>query len=346
MGNFKPFFLSVLGIVSWPLFVEGSGLNTSALQSAAAYSASHRGVAFLVVQNGRVLLEDYPDHRWKDPIAPIFSGTKGFWCVTAAIAVQDKLLDFNEPVSQTVSEWNGRKTQIRIRDLLNFTAGIEPAFALHGRSIPDRNRYSLQLPSVRDRGQSFIYGPSQLQIFSEVLRRKLMPKHLTPKQYISTRLLTPLGVHHVEFREDAVGNPLLASGFRLEARQWAMLGKLILGKGRIAGNQIVKPQFLDTLFQGTRANPIFGMGFWLNQTALDPSVREVDIERMLELPWERQNWQNSCICREAPSDMIASIGSGYQRMFIIPSMSLIIVRQGQDDPSFSDARFLRMVLAR
>jgi len=44
-------------------------------------------------------------------------------------------------------------------------------------------------------------------------------------------------------------------------------------------------------------------------------AREVDVEKMLELPWERQNWRETCLCREAPRDLIAAIGSGYQRMF-------------------------------
>jgi len=89
---------------------------------------------------------------------------------------------------------------------------------------------------------------------------------------------------------------------------------------------------------------MFGMGFWLNRLA--PNAREVDVERMLELPWKRQNWQATCLCREAPKDMIAAIGSGYQRMFIVPSMNVIVVRQGRDDGRFSDAHFLNLIFAR
>jgi hypothetical protein len=86
------------------------------------------------------------------------------------------------------------------------------------------------------------------------------------------------------------------------------------------------------------------MGFWLNRVR--PDSREVDVEKMLEEPWERQNWREACLCREAPKDMIAAIGSGYQRMFIVPSMSLVIVRQGRDDSRFSDATFLRLIFGR
>jgi len=88
---------------------------------------------------------------------------------------------------------------------------------------------------------------------------------------------------------------------------------------------------------------MFGMGFWLNRTANDPLAREVDVEKMLNIPWERQDWHHDCLCRDAPRDLIAAIGSHYERMFIIPSMNLIVVRQGRE-ASFSDARFLRLIL--
>jgi CubicO group peptidase (beta-lactamase class C family) len=323
--------------------VSAGDLRLASLKAAAAYSAARRGYSFLVMQDGRVTYESYANGDSADRIASIYSGTKGFWCVGAAAAVQDGILDFDEPVRETITEWRSdpNKTDIRLRDLLNFTAGIEPVFSLHGRSIGDRNQYSVRLPTAAPRGESFIYGPSQLQIFSEVLRRKLLPRHLTPEQYLEKRVLRPLGIGFVDFREDRKGNPLLASGFRLTAGEWARLGELILGKGKYRGHPIVRSDLLAECFRGTRINPMFGMGFWLNRVG--PESHEVDVEKMLDVPWERQNWHGACLCREAPRDMVAAIGSGYQRMFIVPSMNLVIVRQGQDDNRFSDAHFLRLI---
>jgi hypothetical protein len=42
-------------------------------------------------------------------------------------------------------------------------------------------------------------------------------------------------------------------------------------------------------------------------------------------------------------DVSVALGSGYQRLFIIPSMNALIVRQGWG-AKFSDANFLRLVL--
>jgi hypothetical protein len=42
---------------------------------------------------------------------------------------------------------------------------------------------------------------------------------------------------------------------------------------------------------------------------------------------------------------VVALGSHYQRLFIIPSLKTVIVRQGSGG-NFSDAQFLRLVLGR
>src|SRR5207247_4515879 len=78
-------------------------------------------------------------------------------------------------VSDTITEWKSdpRKSQVTIRQLLNQTDGIEGASRLQCASIRDRNAMAIRLPAVAEPGSAFIYGPSHLQIFSELLRRKL-----------------------------------------------------------------------------------------------------------------------------------------------------------------------------
>jgi CubicO group peptidase (beta-lactamase class C family) len=344
VSSMRPFKFFVSTITSFVIASSAaSAIDAGALQSAKKYSSSHHGFSLLVIQNNRTVLEDYPSGHHANEITSIYSGTKGFWCVAAAAAAQDGILDLDEHVQDTISEWRSdpRKEGIRIRDLLHFTAGIEPVFSLHGKSISDRNGYSIKLAPARPPGDAFMYGPSQLQIFSEVLRRKLASRRLTPEQYLERRILRPLGIAGVDFREDKKGNPLLASGFKLTARQWAQLGKLISNDGKIGRRQLVRADLLKECFRGTRANPMFGMGFWLNREA--PDGREIDVERMLDVPWERQSWRDGCLSNAAPPDTIAAIGSGFQRMYIVPSQNLIIVRQARNDPAFSDTRFLELL---
>ncbi len=154
-------------------------------------------------------------------------------------------------------------------------------------------------------------------------------------------MLSPLGLGPQRYLADREGNPLLATGFMLTARQWARMGQLILN----GGSPVVSPHTLSLAFRGSSANCAFGMGFWNNAMASQTSAHELDVEAMLEPKWYQQNWHNACLCSQAPADLVASVGSGYQRLYVIPSEHLIVVRQGQFG-RFSDGEFLRMVLGR
>jgi len=67
------------------------------------------------------------------------------------------------------------------------------------------------------------------------------------------------------------------------------------------------------------------------------------MERVLDLPWQSAQWTDLCICKDAPADMVVALGSHYQRLFIVPSLKAIIVRQGSE-ARFSDSHFLRLLL--
>ncbi len=310
---------------------------------AAKYSESKRGVSMLVMQNGRTIFEHYANGgsargRW-----PIFSGTKSFWGIAALAGVRDGLFKLDELVSDTITEWKSDplKSQITVRQLLSQTDGIEGASRLHRPSIRDRNAMAVRLPVLAKPGSAFIYGPSHLQIFSEVLRRKLNGRATT--DYMESRVLNRLGLGRLNYKKDARGNPLLATGFELTAREWARLGELVLGRGNYHGRQVVPADLVRAAFSGSQANPSYGLTFWLNQEA--SSGREADMERMLDLPWQSAQWTDVCICKDAPADMVVALGSGYQRLFIIPSLSATIVRQGSNE-KFTDAHFLRLALGR
>lgn len=324
-----------------------AAVTPESLRAAADYSQARRGFSLLVMQHGKIIFEDYQNGSSAGTPHKIYSGTKSFWVVAALAAVHDGLLDLDEPVSNTIAEWRGdpRKQRITIRQVLSFTDGIDAAFELHGERIRDRNGYAIRVPVVGRTGASFIYGPSNGQIFCELLRRKLAAKSETPFGYLRRKVLDPLGLGAVEHKEDALGNPLVATGFKLTARQWLRFGVLVLHHGSYGGREIVPEDLLDECLRGSSANPAFGMGLWVNTEAANPAARAPDIEEMLDKKWWQQDWRNVCICRAAPPDMVVALGSGYQRLCVIPSLDLIIVRQGENT-KFSDTIFLRTLLGR
>jgi CubicO group peptidase (beta-lactamase class C family) len=316
-------------------------IQTSDCAKAAKYSESRRGTAMLVTQNGRTIFEHYANGGSANRRWPVFSGTKSFWGIAALAAAQEGLFRLDDPVSDTITEWkqDARKSKITIRQLLTQTDGIEGASRLQRASIRDRNSFAIALPSVAEPGSAFIYGPSHLQIFCELLRRKLQGGGVI--NYFETRVANRLELHDLKYKKDARGNPLPATGFELTAREWARLGELVIGNGNYRGRQILPFTTLREAFAGSAVNPVYGLTFWLNQK--ESNGREADMERMLDLSWQSAHWRGVCICKDAPADMVVALGSHYQRLFIIPSLKVVIVRQGYGG-SFSDAQFLRLVL--
>src|SRR6202043_2549244 len=106
--------------------------------------------------------------------------------------------------------------------------------------------------------------------------------------YLQENVLFPLGLKNLEFKKDARGNPLPASGFELTAREWAHLGELILGRGNYHGRQVVSAGLLQQAVVGKTASPSSGLSFRLTRPA--PNAREIDIENEPHLPWERARW--------------------------------------------------------
>ena len=338
-----------LMIVSGVLALDARGatrmvnMPSAQLNAAAEYAANRRGTALLVMQGGSVLLENYSNGGSAGEPQKIYSGTKAFWNLAALAAVEEGWLDLEERVCETISEWRGvpRKERIVVRQLLDFTSGLEPEQALHAEGFGDRNATALRAASVAEPGAAFIYGPASLQVFHELLKRKLAAKAETPTRYLERKVLGPLGLGPQRYLADRAGNPLLATGFTLTARQWSKMGAFVLR----GGAPVVGARTFTQIPRGSRANRAFALGFWSNRAAGTFGAREIDIEEMLEPKWFRQDWRNACICRDAPPDLLASVGSAYQRLFVIPSLELVVVRQGID-ARFSDADFLRLLLGR
>lgn len=315
---------------------RAADLNPASIQAAAAYSSARSGGGLLVVQHGKTLYSSGEKSAHK-----IYSGTKGFWILTALAAEQEGIIDLDARVADTIPEWqaDARKSRVTVRQLLSFTSGLEPLFGLHNNDFADRNSAAIRASMVAEPGARFIYGPAALQVFDEYLKRKLASRGTTPTKYLEKKVLRPMGLGSQRYLADTQGNPLLASGMLLSTSQWAKEGNLILNGGK----PVVSAGLLAQCFRGSGANRCFGMGFWNNVNA--PGGREVDVENMLNRKWFEQDWSNACLCRDAPSDLVAAIGSGNQRLYVVPSMELIVVRFGNFG-QFSDGTFLRMLFGR
>lgn len=302
---------------------------------ARAYSEEKRGVSLLIRKAGRTLHESYaagggPNRGWE-----LASGTKSFCGVLAAAMVQDGMLSLDERCAETLSEWRADegKAAITLRDLLTLTGGV--GGGERGRPTPYAEAVAAPL-TARPRTR-FQYGPGPFQVFGEIVRRKLVtagdPDDVLA--FMQRRILMPFGVTPVSWRKRE-GQPTLPSGAQITARDWAAFGAAVMA----GGNGRVDAPTLAACFEGTTINPGYGLTWWLLRPGLIGPGRRSGLGE-----------EGAAMARLADVRMAA--GAGNQRLYLIPERDLIIVRQASgvlraltgDDAGWSDADFLRMVLA-
>jgi len=291
---------------------------------AAQYSAGNRGVAVLVMKGDKIVFEDYENGNTADRPHFLASGTKSFAGAMLAAAIEDKLIkSFDEKVSDTITEWksDARKSKITLRQLLSLTSGIEAGQI--GR-VPEYSE-AINFAIRADAGTRFEYGPVPFQIFGEVMTRKLAPRKETLMSYLKRRILDPIGLE-VAFWRKFGDKPLLPQGASLTAREWVKFGLLLKNGGKWNGKQIIAKKLLDELVVGSKANPAYGITFWLNAEGKSPTGMPTAMRV------ETNNGQEV-------KDLYMAAGAGNQRLYIIPSKDLVVVRFGNFG-EYDDREFL------
>lgn len=322
-------------------------LAPESIEEAHRYSVARGGIGMIVKERGEVRLERYAKGHGPDEAIHIYSGTKSFFGALAIIAEKEGLLSLDERVAETLPEWRDdpRKAKITIRELLDFTSGLETGFQeIYGSSSADKLTLSLGLDAKNERGNSFVYGPGHLQVFCEVLRRKLKRKGVTYQNYLEQKLIRPLDIQITQWRADNHGNVFPSAGMWMNSRDWLRFGELVAAGGGREGREIVPQDQFGKCFAGTRINPAFGLCFWVNSYCRQPDAREVDVEEWLDRTPMPEDWSRACLSKNAPPDLICSLGSNFQRLYIVPSMDLVVLHQGRKGAKgFRDAQFLSIL---
>ncbi|MFO0949151.1 MAG: serine hydrolase [Planctomycetota bacterium] len=303
-------------------------------EQAAAYSKENRGLSTLILRDGKIIFESYYNGHAVDKPQALASGTKSFCGLLAAAAVQDGLISYDELVSDTIEEWKNdpRKSKITVRQLLSLTSGIQGGRL--GR-VPTYSE-AVEAPAIEEPGVRFLYGPNSFQVFGELMRRKLMTFREDPVTYLRRRVLTPIQMEISQWRIGADGFNTLSSGVSITSREWAKFGELIRNHGYWNGQEIIATETLAECFKGSKANPAYGLSFWLNLPYGEGPTPEL-------AKYIRRKQGEVAISPHAPRDLIMAAGAGKERLYIIPSLKLVIVHQAQSI-TFKDDVFLSLVL--
>jgi len=271
-------------------------------EAAAAYAERHALEAMFAVRDGEVVFERYAAGFDADTPHALYSGTKSFWGLAALAARADGILTLDELVGDTFPAWReGLRARVTLRHLLQLTSGI--GFGGLGNAVPTYEK-ALAVEPKSEPGETFTYGGIPLQVFGAVFARKLAPSGRTPHDYLRERILDPIGCTISKWRTLKDGTHPLPTGAFLCARAWAAYGAFVAARGLAASND----GLFDDLATGSRANPRYGLGWWLNPIADDPSA-------------------------------LYASGSGGQALYVFPNHRVAIVKFAKG-ASFAHATFI------
>ena len=305
------------------------------MRSAADYSKSQRGQTMVVLFDGKIVFERYDIGGAVDKVQMLASGSKSFVGLAAVAAVQDKVINLDDPACESISEWknDAQKAKITCRQLLTLTSGLTPSEPGKAVKAPSWKDIAAK-PMTGKPGEQFEYGAYHLNAFAYALERKLSKE--TFEAYLKRRILDPLGVK-VEWRfkcDD--GHPQVGGGAFMTARDWATLGEFVRQGGNWKGKQIIDGKLLTACFQGTKQNPAYGLTWWLKKPVSDELRRSI--------PLLSREWGDVANSEWLPHDLVAACGAGKQRLYVVPSHKLVVVRQGSLSQGFSDTEFLSLLL--
>ncbi|WP_446050885.1 serine hydrolase domain-containing protein [Zobellia laminariae] len=280
----------------------------------------------LVAHKNHIIGEKYLEGFTKDTPILGWSMTKSVLATLYGILEYEGKIDLNEPVLLEGWEKDDRK-KITLNHLLRMQSGLE--WEEDYTSISDVTRMLfMDADMTKAQGEKkAIAAPTEVWNYSSgtsnLLSGILRKRFKTHQEYINypyQALIDKIGMSSMLMETDMKGNFVGSSYAWANTRDWAKFGLLYLNKGNWNGEQLFGPSWVSYVSEPTiLSDGTYGGHFWLNANGKYPDV---------------------------PRDLYSANGYQGQRVFIIPSKDVVVVRTGlAEDPDFDINLFLKNVLA-
>ena len=320
------------------------GWDTVALDQAVSFAGEHRSTALLVVHRGRIVVERYWDledprsyTRLRDmpphpgatadggPIEDVGSVQKGVLGLLVGLAEHRSLVDIDAPVSSYLGEgWTqatpAQEELVTVRHLMSMSSGLTRD--LRYEAAPDQHWYY------------------NTQVYSRLFDVLTQVSGQAPNDYTNAWLTQPLGMRDTRWAlRDGGPNRY---GLTTSARDLARMGLLMLTRGVWNGRRLVDDDVMGAAFESSQSmNPAYGLLWWVNG----------------ESHWD--DWTNTGRMRSgsfiptAPDDLIAARGIGDRKIYVVPSLDLVVTRLGgfalhdaddEPDRQFFDHQFWKRLM--
>ncbi len=291
--------------------------NESAVQPLKDYLIQKNTRSFMILVNGRIVMEEYFNGHTPTTTWQWNSAGKTLVGATTLIAQEDGLLDINDKVSDYLgngwtSEPSDKESLITPKHLLSMTSGIN-----------DESNLVIKpnLTYLADAGTRWSYH-NVFQVLMDIVADAANQDFET---YFNARLKNKIGM------EGFWNYGLIFKIYHSNTRSMARFGLLALNKGKWKNEQIVNETFFTAgITSSQNINPSYGYFWWLNGKA------------SFMLPGSQNVYQGTLI-PNAPSDMYSAMGAEDERIYVIPSKNMVIVRMGDasdpQNPNFALSGF-------
>ncbi len=256
-----------------------AGLDVEALERLKERAQSSKSDALVVLKDGKVVFEWYPQGEAPGPIEAM-STTKSIVGLAVGILVDQGKVRLEQPVHEFFPQWNqGRKKDILVKHLLNHTSGLQ-ADRNTAEIYRSKDFVALALAAelVSAPGQEFFYNNKAVNLLAGIIEKASGQRM---DHFIAQALFAPLGIKDFGWTLDDAGNPHAMSGLQLSALDMARIGQLVLNKGRWGDQQVVSERWIEqSLARG--AAPSCGLLWWRNVDWRTVTITPEIIER-----WEK-----------------------------------------------------------
>lgn len=297
-------------------------IDPAAIEKAEAYATKTQSVALLIYHRGALRYEKYWPGYDRDFRTDPFSAHKTVMALLMGAAIADGTIkSVDEPAANYLPEWrNDARKDITIKDLLQMSSGLEivqfgtwKSFKLTLGS--DITETALSIPAERPHGTEFQYVNANSQILGTILQRASGKRY---SQYLSERVWSRIGAPSAyTWLDRENGMPRVFCCIYTTARAWMQVGLLLKNKGRVGEDQVVPAQWIDEMTTPAATNPNYGYQIWLGSPP--GKARRYNDKTLRAFHSEPY----------VADDMIYVDGFGGQRVYIVPSQDLIIVRMGR-----------------
>lgn len=266
--------------------------------------------AVIVVHKGKIVAERYADGFTADTRQLGWSMSKSAANLITGLAVRQGKLQLSD--SSLFPEWTDDRKTITVKDLLTMTDGLswqevydigtpatEMLYVSHGPSD-----YAVARPLEHKPGTKQQYSSAATNLLCRALHDKTGLGH----EMAQKMLFEPLHMASATFGSDSTGRLVCSSHMWATPKDWARMGLFALNKGTWDGEKLLPDR-------------------WIEQSLVQPGVPTDDAP--LGGSWRSNELPDGSKHRQAlPDDTFWATGHDGQRLMVVPSADLVVVRLG------------------